>query len=267
VLSDQMNPEAHASAGRDDLLEEQISYYRARAREYDRMLRRERRYDLDSLDPNSSDGDTRELAIVESKLFELAPFGDVLELACGPGWWTKRLSRRANSVTALDASPEMLELGRMRARSKRIRRIQTDIFAWRPDRTYDLVFFGFWLSHVPEDRFDSFWELVRRAVEPAGRVFFVDEMRWDGVEGYERALEEGRGAVARNLEDGRGFRLVKVYHQPRELSERLRSLGWDAEVVAAGDRIYWGTARRAPHALNPWPGEPGRTGSTTASTA
>jgi hypothetical protein len=29
--------------------------------------------------------------------------------------------------------------------------------AWRPDRRYDVVFFGFWLSHVPLERFAAFW--------------------------------------------------------------------------------------------------------------
>jgi hypothetical protein len=52
----------------DDLLDEQIAYYRARAPEYDRMLLRERRYDVDGLDPASPDRDTRELAIVEARL-------------------------------------------------------------------------------------------------------------------------------------------------------------------------------------------------------
>src|SRR6266511_3494592 len=27
--------------------------------------------------------------------------------------------------------------------------IRADIFEWVPDRRYDVVFFGFWLSHVP----------------------------------------------------------------------------------------------------------------------
>jgi hypothetical protein len=29
-----------------------------------------------------------------------------------------------------------------------------------PDRRYDVVFFGFWLSHVPLERFDAFWSMV-----------------------------------------------------------------------------------------------------------
>jgi SAM-dependent methyltransferase len=230
---------------RDALLDEQIAYYRARAAEYDRMLLGERRYDVDGLDPASADSDTRELAIVEARLRELAPFGDALEIACGTGWWTKRLAKSARSVTALDASPEMLQILRRRVRAANVRAIRADVFGWTPDGTYDLVFFSFWLSHVPPDRFEQFWKIVRGCLTPNGRVFFIDEMEWDGVEGGEQALGDDRGTTVRPLEDGRTFRMVKVYHRPAELQHRLRALGWKADVSAAGDRIYSGAGEPA----------------------
>jgi SAM-dependent methyltransferase len=229
----------------DDLLDEQIAYYRARAAEYDRMLLRERRYDVDGLDPASPDRDTRELSVVDARLRGLAPFGDVLEIACGTGWWTDRFASLARSVTALDASPEMLKILRRRVRATSVRSIQADVFKWTPDRTYDLVFFSFWLSHVPPDRFDEFWRIVRASLNARGRVFFLDEMAWDGIEGYEESLGDDRGTTMRPLEDGRRFRMVKVYYRPRELQRRLRSLGWKAEVRAAGERIYSGVGQPA----------------------
>jgi hypothetical protein len=33
-----------------------------------------------------------------------------------------------------------------------VRFICADLFAWSPERRYDVVFFGFWLSHVPLER-------------------------------------------------------------------------------------------------------------------
>lgn len=56
-----------------------------------------------------------------------------------------------------------------------MRFIQADLFAWEPDRRYDVVFFGFWLSHVPPARFGSFWALVADCLKPQGRVFFADD--------------------------------------------------------------------------------------------
>jgi hypothetical protein len=34
---------------------------------------------------------------------------------------------------------------------------------------------GFWLSHVPLERFGAFWSLVDECLAPGGRVFFVDD--------------------------------------------------------------------------------------------
>ena len=226
----------------DDLLAEQIDYYRVRAAEYDRMLQHERRYDSNGLDPNSSDRDTRELAVVEARLHQLAPIGDVLEIAPGTGAWTKRLATLADTVTAVDAAPEMLDILRHRVPAPNVNTITADVLGWTPDRRYDLVFFSFWLSHVPADRFDEFWRIVRAGLKPDGRVFFIDETKWDGAEAHERQTGDDRGTTVRTLEDGRTFRMVKVYHRAEGLQRRLRSLGWSASVRAAGDRIYSGLA-------------------------
>ena len=46
-----------------------------------------------------------------------------------------------------------------------------------PGRTItdaDLVAFGFWLSHVPDDHFEAFFDRVELALRPEGRIWFVD---------------------------------------------------------------------------------------------
>ena len=72
-------------------------------------------------------------------------------------------------VTAVDASPEMLAIARARVGGdERVTFVEADLFAWRPERRYDVVFFGFWLSHVPDERFEAFWALVADASRRAG---------------------------------------------------------------------------------------------------
>src|SRR4051794_39683713 len=82
----------------DALLTEQVAYYRARAPEYE----------ADGLDLPGGD---ELVAALES----FKPGGRVLELACGPGTWTPRLVRHADSVTAVDAAPEMLAIASTRS--------------------------------------------------------------------------------------------------------------------------------------------------------
>lgn len=83
-------------------------------------------------------------------------------------------------------------------------------FAWRPPQRFDLCFFGFWLSHVPDARLPEFFELVRSALKPQGRVFLID----NGADDPAHARISSGGEEVRRLYDGREFRIVKRYGEP-----------------------------------------------------
>jgi demethylmenaquinone methyltransferase/2-methoxy-6-polyprenyl-1,4-benzoquinol methylase len=212
------------------LLEEQIAYYRARAGEYDQLYLRTGRYDRG---PEGNRQWFAELAQVAGALAAFAPAGRVLELACGTGWWTTQLARYAGSVTAMDSSPEALAINRARLGTSRVEHVQADLFSWRPTTRFDVVFFGFWLSHVPPERFESFWDLVRACLAPGGRVFFVDSLYNEASTAVDHRLEGPEATtVKRRLNDGREFRIVKVFYRPDELAARLAGMGWQVEVHA-----------------------------------
>ena len=115
-----------------------------------------------------------EVAVLAKALTDFAPRGDILELACGTGWWTEQLVRYRDSLTAVDASPEVIAVNRVPLPSSGINYVQADLFNWRPERNFDTVFFSFWLSHVPPERFGGFWETVKACLNPGGRVFLID---------------------------------------------------------------------------------------------
>ena len=148
----------------DDLLASQRAYYRARAPEYDAWFLRQGRYDRGEAHKPQWEAEVKQL---EQALSNFAPSGDILELACGTGWWTERLSAYGSSLTAVDASPEVIALNKERLPSKRIDYVQAYLLTWQPKRTFDTVFFSFWLSHVPPERFERFWDLVRSALRRA----------------------------------------------------------------------------------------------------
>jgi demethylmenaquinone methyltransferase/2-methoxy-6-polyprenyl-1,4-benzoquinol methylase len=226
------------------LLDEQRAYYRARAREYDRWWERTGRFD------RGADANARwfeEAATLRRELARFDPRGDVLELACGTGIWTRELAGFASRLVAVDASPEMLEINRERVGDPAVEYVQTDLFEWRPPRhTFDVCFFGFWLSHVPEARFTRFWETVRAALRPNGRVFFVDSARTDRSTAVDHVLpERDDETMLRRLDDGREFRIVKRFYAPERLISRLRELGWSADVRHTGEFFIYGSARAA----------------------
>jgi demethylmenaquinone methyltransferase/2-methoxy-6-polyprenyl-1,4-benzoquinol methylase len=209
-----------------DLLAEQLAYYRAIASEYG------------SLDLPGGGGYD-----VADALEAFKPIGDVLELACGPGMWTEILLRHATTVTAVDGAPEMLALARERVGEGRVRFLQADLFSWSPERRYDVVFFGFWLSHVPRERFEEFWSMVDASLEPEGRVFFVD----DALRTPEELVEgESSTTIQRRASNGTTFRAVKVPYEPAKLETQLLALGWKFSVVQTSGIFYWGNGRRIP---------------------
>ncbi len=211
--------------GSGALLAEQVAYYRAVAPEYLQGM-----LDL----PGGPE--------LQEALDAFRPTGEVLELACGPGTWTPQLLQHATTVTAVDASPEMLSIARERVGQDRTRFILADLFEWRPDRRYDVVFFGFWLSHVPLERLAAFWTLVDDCLAPGGRVFFVDDAHRTPDELMEGAESS---TIRRRLRDGTPFRAVKVPHTPPELEARLARLGWDVTVSTTVGPFYWGAGGRA----------------------
>ena len=181
-------------------------------------------------------------AEVRALVDEFAPTGDVLELACGAGSFTRELLRHATTLTAIDGSTRMLELNREIVNDPSVEYHHVDLFDWWPDRTYDAVFFGFWLSHVPPTRFETFWTMVRACLRPGGRVAFVDED--PRARGHELVHSDGDVPIAvRTLADGTHYEIVKVFWDPIELEERLTELGWSPSVRATGASFLVGFVR------------------------
>jgi demethylmenaquinone methyltransferase/2-methoxy-6-polyprenyl-1,4-benzoquinol methylase len=218
------------------LLDEQIAYYRARAPEYEEWWNDHR--------ANRPAGWTDEVRALEAIVERFRPAGSVLELACGTGIWTRRIVRWADRITAVDGAPETIALNRDRLPDgATIEFVVADLFEWEPPERYDVVFFSFWLSHVPSDRWESFWNLVDHALTPGGRFFIIDNRETYVTSSPEEPAEGYRDR--RTLRDGRKFRIVKEFFEPDELVERLARLGWDASAGATGLSFVYAEGRRA----------------------
>lgn len=208
------------------ILTDQIDYYRRRAGEYDA----------------TAYGDVDAARVRIARLVrQFRPAGRILEIACGTGLWTEALARTADTLTAIDAAPEALQIARERVQNAAF--IVADVFDWHPDATFDVIFFSAWLSHVPTERFDEFWASLRTKLADGGRVLFIDEhVDEQAKESYLPGRDE---IVERRLNDGRTFSIVKNFIVPNELERRLQRLGWDCTVSRDGLDWIYGEARRA----------------------
>src|SRR5579883_2684909 len=202
---------ADAADSTDAILQQQIAYYQARAGEYDEWFLRQGRYDHG---PALNEQWFAEVEEVVRALEAFGPRGRVLELACGTGLWTERLARY----------------------------IETDLFSWQPDGEYDTVFFSFWLSHVPPERFAPFWEMVRASLTPDGRVFLIDSLFEQTSTARDHQLNGPEATtVTRSLNDGQQYEIVKVFYTPETLTAKLAPLGWQMDMHATEHYFLYGS--------------------------
>jgi SAM-dependent methyltransferase len=203
-------------------LDEQKRYYAERAPEYDDWWYRRGRYELE---PDALARWQADVAEAEAALEAFGPLGSVLELAAGTGIWTRKLVALAERVVAVDANAETLALNTTEA--ELVQGDVFDVFEAVGNERFDVVFFSFWLSHVPAARFDEFWGIVGSALRPGGRVFLVDSGAGDTAH---TGTDQADGQETRSLADGRTFRIVKRRWAPRELADRVRPLGFELDL-------------------------------------
>ena len=233
------------STGR--ILQDQIDYYRARAGEYDEWWFRTGRYDHG---PEWNARWRADVAAVEHALeswLDATSPGSVLELACGTGLFTRRIAAKVARLTAVDASPEVLAINRSRVAAPNVEYVEADLFAWRPPERYDAVFFSFWLSHVPEERFAGFWQTVSAALAPGGAAYLIDSAFDPTSRAKDHVLPEREtGIVTRRLNDGREFRIVKLFYTPGALRTRLAGVGFASDIRQTARYFIYGPARPCP---------------------
>jgi ubiquinone/menaquinone biosynthesis C-methylase UbiE len=190
-----------------------IDYYAARAPEYDRIYAKpERQADLRSL---------------EGWLAAQTAGKQVLEVACGTGYWTQCIAPQAARVVALDAAPETLRIAASRVPSQKVTLIQCDAYALPADLgDLDAAFAGFWFSHVPMSRQREFLLGLQRVLTPGALVILLDNL-W--VPGSSTPISEhdaqGNTYQQRSLSDGSTHRVLKNFPSQPELHALIDGIG------------------------------------------
>jgi demethylmenaquinone methyltransferase/2-methoxy-6-polyprenyl-1,4-benzoquinol methylase len=203
--------EAHAA----DLVE----YYSQRAAEYDKVYAKPERQE--------------DLAELHLLLRRLMAGHDVLEIACGTGYWTASIAQVARTILATDASADVLARARARAYPAdrvRFRLAQADALDNVPGN-FTAGFAGFWWSHVARQELRGFISSFHRRLGADACVVFIDNRY---VEGSSTPIahwdEAGNSYQDRTLDDGRRYRILKNFPSPDELQSTLRGVSDGLEV-------------------------------------
>lgn len=201
-------------------------YYARRAPEHDLVYEKpERQADLESL---------------RSLLGELLAGHDVLELACGTGYWTQVIAGTARSVVGVDVNPEVLSLAKLRLDP--VRSVSFTIAdATRPtdiEGEFTAALATFWWSHVPIRDLPVFLDDLRRRLGEGARLVFVDNRYVDGSSTpIEERDSSGNSYQMRTLEDGSRHRVLKNFPEPREIRAALAEVGAGVELKLLDH--YW----------------------------
>jgi SAM-dependent methyltransferase len=228
--------------GVDGLLAEQMRYYDDRTDEYDDCYFRRGEHDFG---PEFNSRWFEETGRIEAAVRELPFSARVLELACGTGLWTRLLAPRAERLVAVDASARVIAANRARVADPRVEYVQADLFDWEPPsgERFDLIFMGFFLSHVPPDRFESLWSRIRSWLAPGGSVFLIDDCAGPDRPHAGRPVPDGPSfAHRRRLANGAEYVVVKLFYEPEELQGKLLAIGWDAPIQRTAQHFLYGRA-------------------------
>lgn len=206
-------------------MEPMIDYYAKRAAEYERIYAKPERQN--------------DLAALRARIGKMFAGRQVLELACGTGYWTPVIAGSAAKVLALDVNQEVIEIAKAKTYSgNNVSFSRGD--AYDPPRhpECNALFAGFWWSHVPLARLDAFIESATAAVAPGALLAFLDNRYVEGSSTpVSRRDAEGNQYQARKLDDGSSHEVLKNFPTEGELIQRASRHGWGANVELL--EHYW----------------------------
>jgi demethylmenaquinone methyltransferase/2-methoxy-6-polyprenyl-1,4-benzoquinol methylase len=223
-------------AGGDNAAEDLAmrSYYHARAPEYDDWYLRRGRYSHGVIADAAWNA---ELDSATQWLDALPIAGEIVELAAGTGWWSPLLASKGQ-LWLYDAVEEPLDRARERLMAHGLAAHIHVRDAWaEPDRQVDVLFCGFWLSHVPRRRLGEFLDIARRWLKPGGLFAFIDSRRDPDSSAIDHPTPAD-DLSTRKLDDGREFTIPKVYYEPDELERSLLAAGFAGASVSSTSRFF-----------------------------
>jgi SAM-dependent methyltransferase len=94
----------------------------------------------------------------------------VLDVGCGPGFYAEALADRGASVTAFDASPDLVRRAQLRVGSRADVRVWDleQPLTWLTDEDFDVALMALVIHHI-DDRVRALSE-VHRVLRPGGRL-------------------------------------------------------------------------------------------------
>lgn len=188
--------------------QDMILYYQERAKEYERIYAKPERQE-----------DIKAAAEIVKRLFDGK---NVLEIACGTGFWTQFIAETAKSILATDINQTVIEI----AKAKQLKEPSVsfevaDMFKNHKNR-YESLFGGFIFSHILKQERRTFFENLVSLSEKGAEIVLMDNLY---VEGSNHPITDtddfGNTFQTRKLDDGSTHRVLKNFPDEQELRDTI----------------------------------------------
>lgn len=209
------------------LITDIIWYYAERARIYDRTA-------------GFLDREAEKLREpIKARYREFFRGRNVLEIACGTGYWTEVIAETASSVFGIDINEKMIRQACRRCIS--FPNVQFRIAdAYKLENIpggFDCATGFWWWSHMPKAYIPLFLSVLQTRLLPGATVRFVDHLRYEGF--IRRIGESGDILEERRLPLGRKVYIVKNFPTEQEVRDALADYGDDITYVTRESENSW----------------------------
>ena len=161
-------------------------------------------------------------------------------MACGTGYWTQYIARKAAMVHACDINDSVLEIAADKPIAKdRVHFFKADAVTLEGvPAGCDGAFAGFWWSHVKKSGIEQFVSNLARRLEPGARVVVLDNQFAEGSSTpISRRDAEGNTYQMRHLSSGEQHEVLKNFPSSAELAEAVRPVAREAHLETL--TYYW----------------------------
>ena len=201
-------------------------YYSKRAAEYERIYDKpERQHELEWL---------------RHRVPEILRGRNVLEVACGTGYWTQFIAREAAHVYACDINDAVLDIAREKpiaAGKATFARGDAITLEGVPEGC-DAAFAGFWWSHVKKAEVARFVANLASKLASGSVVAILDNTYVEGNSTpISRRDAEGNTYQMRSLANGDQYEVLKNFPSALELTEAVRPVAREAHLESL--TYYW----------------------------
>jgi len=205
----------------DDL----VKYYKDRAKEYENIYLKPERLD--------------ELKEIEDILQKIFKDKVILEIACGTGYWTEKISKTAKSILATDINDSVLEVAKNKTYlNNNVKFQKQDLFSFKPKTKFESLLGGFIWSHVKLQELNSFIKKTNSFIMDEGTVVLMDN---NYVKGSSHTIiskdEFGNTYQTRKLKNGSVHNVLKNFPAEEFIRKKLESIVSEINFIKL--KYFW----------------------------